>query len=159
GDDAESDVDLFLLGIICRAAASAAFPFARQAMRLPYNRQCRSVFLAAQPFDLVENRAENVGLVIRRRSRKLGEIFCTLDNCYRALEAHSSIDVARRQWDIFSLAGVTAPGYRLRIELDEHEIPNFNAARVVLVHERTTRVAVWRQIDVHFRARPAWTGV
>src|SRR5262245_24967744 len=113
-------------------------------MRLPCNRQCRSVFLTAQLFDLVEDRAENVGLVIRRRSGKLGEIFCTLDSCYRALEAHSGIDVARCQWDILGLAGVTAPGYRLRIELDEHQVPNFNAARIVLVYERATRVAVWR---------------
>src|SRR4029077_9127980 len=53
----------------------------------------------------------------------------------------------------------TAPGYRLRIELDEHEIPNLDAAWIVLVHERAASVAVWRKIDMHFRARPARAGV
>ena len=37
GDNAECDVDLFLIGTVCRAAASAAMLFARQARRLPYN--------------------------------------------------------------------------------------------------------------------------
>ena len=57
------------------------------------------------------------------------------------------------------MAGVTAPGYRLRIELDENQIPNLDAARIILVHKDATRMAVWRQIDVHFRARPARAGV
>ena len=57
------------------------------------------------------------------------------------------------------MAGVTVPGYRLRIELDENQVPNLDATRIILVHERATRVAVWRQIDVHFRAWTTWAGV
>ncbi len=103
-------------------------------------------FFAAQLFQLVENWAENVGLVIRSRSRKIGEILCALNDCYGALETHSGIDVARCQRDIFGMAGVTAAGYRLRVELDENQIPNFDAARIIFVHERATGVAVRRQI-------------
>src|SRR5262249_27358243 len=144
---------------ICRAAAPAAFPFARQAMRLPYSWQRARVFIAAQFFDFIENRAEDVCLVIRRGSRKIGEIVCALNDCDGALETHSSVDVTGCEWDILGLAGVTAPSYRLRIKLDEHQVPNLDATRVTFIHERATRVAVWRQIDMHFRTRPTGAGV
>ena len=39
------------------------------------------------------------------------------------------------------------------------KVPNLDATRIIFVHERATRVAVWRQIDVHFRARSARAGV
>src|SRR5262249_18351844 len=45
------------------------------------------------------------------------------------------------------------------IELDEHQVPNLDATWVTFVHQFATRVAIRRQIDVHFRARPARTGV
>ena len=47
----------------------------------------------------------------------------------------------------------------IRVELDEDQIPNFNAARIIPVHERAARVAVRRKIDMQFRARAARTGV
>src|SRR5262245_36604825 len=104
-------------------------------MRLPYNRQCRSVFLSAQFFQLVENRAKDVSFIIRGRSGKIGEIFGALYDCNGALEAHSGIDVALRQSRERSI--------RVCIELDEHQVPNFDATRIVLVHKRASRIAVW----------------
>src|SRR5205807_3664292 len=59
-DNAEGDIDLFLF-FICRAATPAARLFARQAERLPYNGKRRSIFLSAQLFQFVEDRAENIG--------------------------------------------------------------------------------------------------
>ena len=47
----------------------------------------------------------------------------------------------------------------LRIELDENEIPNLDAARIFLVHQRAARVAIGREIDMHLRARPARAGI
>ena len=65
-----------------------------------------------------------------------------------ALETHSGIDVALREWNILDTAGVSDPGYRLGVELDENQIPNLDAARVLFVHERATRVAIRRKIDM-----------
>src|SRR4030095_9890676 len=74
-----------------------------------------------------------------------------LNDCGRALESHSSIDVTLRQRRERSV--------RVRIELDEHQIPNLNAARIVLVPERTAGVAVRRKIYMQLGARAARTGV
>ena len=43
--------------------------------------------------------------------------------------------------------------------MNENEIPNLDATRVFLVHQLTACVAVRCEIDMHFRARPARTGV
>ena len=67
-----------------------------------------------------------------------------MNDCDGALETHSGIDVARSERDILGLAGVTAPGYRLRIELDEHQVPNLDATGVRFIHERATRITVSR---------------
>ena len=48
---------------------------------------------------------------------------------------------------------------RIRIELDEDQIPNLDAARIALVDQRAARVAVRREIDVQFGARAARAGV
>ena len=114
-------------------------------------RQRAGVFFAAQFFQLVEDRAKNVGLVIRSCSGKIGEILGALNDCDGALETHSGIDVSLRQRRECAV--------RVRIELDEHQVPNLDATRIIFVHKRATRVAVWRQIDVHFRARSARAGV
>jgi len=45
------------------------------------------------------------------------------------------------------------------VELDENQIPNLNAARIVFVHERAARVAIGRKIDMQLGARPARAGV
>ena len=66
-------------------------------MRLPYNWQRDRVFFAAQFFELIEDWAKDVGLVIRDGSGEIGEIFCVLNDRGDALETHSGIDVTLRQ--------------------------------------------------------------
>ena len=45
------------------------------------------------------------------------------------------------------------------VELDENQIPNLDATRVVFVHEGAARVAVRSKIDMQFRTRSARTGI
>ncbi len=72
-----------------------------------------------------------------------------MDNRCHALETHAGVDVALREWNILDAAGVSDPGYGLRVELDENQIPNLDGARVLFVHQRAARVAVGRKIDMH----------
>ncbi len=111
-------------------------------------RQCTRVFFAAQFFQLVEDRTEDVGLVVRDRARELGEVFCALNDCGGALETEPGVDMTLGEWNIFDTSGVSDPGYRLRVELDENQIPNLDATRVVFVHECAARVAIRRKIDM-----------
>src|SRR5207249_2849926 len=129
------DVDLFLVAF----AGSSMFW------------KGRLVLLAAKSFQLVEDRAKDVGLVVRDCAGELGEVFCALNDCGGALQTQSGIDVTLRKRPKASV-GVS-------VELDENQIPNLDAAWVVFVHERAAGVAVWRKIDVQFRARAARTGV
>ena len=55
------------------------------------------VFLAAKFFDLIEDRAKNIGLVVGNGAGKIGEIFRALNDCGHALETHAGIDVTLRK--------------------------------------------------------------
>src|SRR5439155_7549994 len=68
-----------------------------------------------------------------------------------SLKAHSCI--------VVTLGERSERGIRVRIELDENEIPNLDAARVLFVYECAARVTIGREIDMYFGARPAWAGV
>src|SRR5207244_719996 len=103
-------------------------------------RQCRRVFFSAQLLQFVENRTKNVGLVIGDRAGEIGEIFCALKDCRRTLKSHSGIDMTLRQWRKRAIC--------VRVELDENQVPNLDAARIVGVDELASGVAVWRQIDM-----------
>ena len=107
GDDAEGDVDLLLLGVAGAAGASGSV---------------RAVFLAAQLFDLVEDRAEDVGFVVGDlRVAKSVKSFVPWMMRGDALEAHAGIDV---------LGGQRREGaVRVGVELDEDEVPDLDAAR------------------------------
>src|SRR5207302_8995146 len=48
---------------------------------------------------------------------------------------------------------------RVCIELNENQVPNLEAPRIILVHESSARVAVRRKIDMQLGARPARTGI
>ena len=48
---------------------------------------------------------------------------------------------------------------RVSVELDENEVPNFDATGISFVYQRAACVAVRRKVDMNLRARPAWTGV
>ena len=119
GDDAEGDVDLFL------------FAFASGSM---FSEGSTGVFLAAEFFELVEDRAKDVGFVVRNCAGEIGEIFRALNDRGRALETQAGIDVTLRKRRKRSV--------RVGVELDENQIPNLDAARIVFVHERATGVAV-----------------
>ncbi len=114
-------------------------------------RQCRGVFFAAQFFDFVENRAEHICFVIRNCAIEIGEVFCPLNHSRRPFETHSRVDVALRQRSKGAI--------RVRIELDEHQIPDFDAPSITLIHQLTPGATVRGQIDVNLRTRPAGTGV
>ena len=108
-------------------------------------------FLPAQFLQFVEDRAEDIGLVVRDDAGEIGEIFCALDHRGDALQAHAGIDVPLRQWRERSV--------RVRVELDENEVPNLDAARVARVDQRALGVTGRREIDVQFRARTARAGI
>src|SRR6266446_580528 len=84
-------------------------------------------------------------------SSKIGEVFRSLNDGRHAFKAHPGIDVPLRE-------GSKGP-VRIRVELNEDQIPNLDAARVVFVHQRTASVAVRRKIDMQLGARPARTGI
>ena len=106
---------------------------------------------AAQFLDLVEDRAENIGLVVRDRAGEIGEVFRALDDRGDALEAHAGIDVALGQ----GREGAVGVG----VELDEDEVPDLDATRIVGVDQRAAGVARRREIDVELGARAARAGV
>ncbi len=124
GDHAESDV-YFLLLVFAGAAGG---------------RKGARVSFAAELLDLIEDRAEDIGLVIRDRAAEVGEIFRPLDDRGCALKAHPGIDVARRQRDERAVW--------VRVELDENEIPDLDAARITRVDQRAPGVAARREVDV-----------
>ena len=111
-----------------------------------------AVFLAAQLLQLVENRAENVGLVVRNLCvGEIFEAFRALNDARDALEAHAGVHVLGRQR--------RERAVRVGIELDEDEVPNFDAAGVAFVHQLAFGVAAGREVNVDFRARAARAGV
>ena len=130
-DDAKGDVDLNL--------------FRGRAIR-----ERRGVFFAAEFFQLVKERAEDVGFVIGDDARKIGEIARVLHDARHALEPHARIDVPGGQ-------GGKTP-VRIGVELNEDEVPNFDATGVAFVDERTFGVASGSQIDMDFRAGAAGAG-
>ena len=135
GNDAEGDIGFFLLGIAGGAA----------------DRQRRAVGLAAEFFQFVEDRAENVGFVVRDACvGKIGQVFCALDDRSDAFEAHTGIDMAGGEG--------RKRAVRVGIELDEDEIPNLNAVCGAFVDERATCVTGGREIDMQLRAGAAGAG-
>ena len=67
-----------------------------------------------------------------------------------ALETHAGVNVLRGQRRECAVG--------IRVELDEDEIPDFDAARIALVDERTFGVAGGREVNVQFGARAARAG-
>ena len=119
---------------------------------LPDLGSVRAVFLAAQLFQRVENRTENVGLVIRDFG--VGEIletFGALNDGGDALEAHAGVHVPGGQ----RRKGAVG----IRIELDENEVPDFDATGIAFVHQAALGIASGREVDVQFGARAAGAGV
>ena len=107
-----------------------------------------AVGFAAQFFEGVENRAENVGLVIGDFGvGKIGEAFGALDDAGHPFKAHAGVHVLGRERHELAV--------RVGVELDEHQVPDFNALRAALVHQLASGIARRGQIHMQFRARTA----
>src|SRR2546430_9424940 len=122
GDHTERYVDFFLF------ALTAAF--------LCW--QGRTVFFGAQVFEFIKNWTKDVCLVIRDRAEEVGEGFCVLNNPGDSLKTHTRITVTFRQRRESSAW--------IGVELDENEIPNFDAPGIPLFYHRPARSAVPRRI-------------
>ena len=135
-DDSERHVDLLL------SALSHQLP-----LRIRTWKGAR-VALATHFFELVKNRAEHVRLIVGdARIRELGEVLGPLNDRAYALKAHPGVNVLRRQRRKRTV--------RIRIKLDEHQIPNLDALRRAQVHKRPLGVSEGRKIHMQFGARPA----
>ena len=108
GDDAEGDVDFFLFGFTCGARS----------------RQGARVLFAAEFFDLVEEGAKDVGVVVRDFVGVLegGEVLRAVDDGDDALEAHAGIDVLGGEGDEAAVG--------VGVVLDEDVVPDFDTAGV-----------------------------
>ena len=135
GDDAKRHVDALLVGVA----------------RRPGGGKGRAVAVAAEGFDLVKDRPEHVRLVVRDGALEIGEIFRALDDADHALETHACINMTSGQGAVRAV--------RFGVELDEHEVPDFDAARVARVDQRAAGVAGGREVDVDLRTRTARAGV
>jgi hypothetical protein len=115
-------------------------------------RQGGAVFLPAHLLQLVENRAEDVGLVVGNFGvGEVGEHLRALHDAGDALEAHAGVHVLGRER--------AESAIRVRVELDEDEVPNLDALGGAFVDERAPRVAGGREVHVEFGARAAGAGV
>jgi hypothetical protein len=106
-------------------------------------RQGAAVLFIAQGFDLVKNRPKDVRFVIGdRHASELGEIMRALDDARHPLETHACIDVLRRQRRKRSI--------RVRVELDEDEVPDLDALSDAFVNEGPARVTMRREVHMNF---------
>ena len=135
GDDAEGHVVLLLLRVADRAGGG----------------QGGAVFLAREFLEAAEERGEDVALVVGDHAREVLEILRALHDAGDAFEAHARVDVAGRE----RAEGAVGVG----VELDEDQVPDFHAAGIAAVDERTLRVALGREVDVEFGARAAGAGL
>src|ERR1035437_6820854 len=84
--------------------------------------------LAAHLLQAVEDWAEDVGLVVRNLcGGEIFETFRALDDAGDALEAHAGVHMLRGQRREGAIG--------VRVELDEDEVPDFDAAGVTFVDE------------------------
>src|SRR5262249_31273316 len=113
---------------------------------------------------------ENICLVIRNNAVEIRKSPRVLNDPGYALESHARINMSSRKRNkaltpIFASlsAGLHFSLFprsiRFGIELDKHEVPDFNALGRALVHEPTPRITLWREIDVDFAARTTRPGV
>ena len=109
------------------------------------------IALAAEFFELAEDRGENIGGVVRGFFREIGEALGVLDDRARALEAHAGVDMLGGQF------AECAIGFG--VVLNEDEVPNFDAEVGVVVDELALRVAVRSEVNMQLRAGAAGAGL
>ena len=108
------------------------------------------VGFSAELFELAEDRLEDVGGVVGRLFREVGEAFGVLNDGTSAFEAHAGIDVFGGQF----AEGAVGFG----IVLDEDEVPDLDAEVGVVVDQCAFGIAFGSEVDVEFRARAARAG-
>ena len=105
-----------------------------------------AIALATDVANLANKWLEHVGVVVR---------LLALKSHAKALKAHAGVDHIERQ----RLKAAVC----LAVILHEHQVPDLNHLRVVLVDQLTTGhlglLLVTAQVDVDFAARAAWAGV
>ena len=116
-----------------------------------YDGQRRRVTLAALFFELSENRAEHVCVVIRNCLSEVCKIVRRLHDRRDALETHPGIDMLGRQRRKRAID--------IRVVLNENKVPNLDTIRAVGVDQTPFRIAGGGEVDVQFAARPARPGV
>ena len=94
----------------------------------------------AQGFEFAEDGLKDVGGVVAGLLREVGEAFGVLNNRAGAFEAHSGVNVFGGQ------VGEGTVG--IGVELDEDEVPDFNAEVGVLIDECTLAIAGRGEVDV-----------
>ena len=92
----------------------------------PVLRHPRSIFLSRHLFDLGKNRGKQIAVIVRWIFLKTLESICGGENSRHPLQPHPRIHVPLGQR--LELAS------RLGIELNKNQIPDFQTARVSLIH-------------------------
>src|SRR5260221_1707588 len=123
--DAQSDVDFLLL----RKAGMRRL-------------QCPSVAFAAQLRKLFKDWLEHATVLVGNWFTAIFEAFGAVDYAGYAFKTHAGIDMTSRQ----KRKGTV----RIRIELNENQIPDLNAKRVSLVDQFSAAIPFQCQIDVNF---------
>ncbi len=136
GEHAERDVDVLLLG---------------EAFALGWD--LALVGLAGEFGDFLEERGEDVGVVVGGLGGEILEALRRGVDAGDAFEAHAGVHV---------LGGERREGaVGIRVELNEDVVPDLDAARAGAVHQLAAFgfVIAFEQVEVDFRARAAGAGV
>ena len=100
---------------------------------------------ATQLLQFAEDRLKDVSGVVGRLLGKVLESVRTLIDRYRALKAHACIHMLGRQ--------VTERAIGFGVVLNKNEVPDLNAEVGIHIDELAIGIAVWRQVNMQFRAR------
>src|SRR5271165_707085 len=133
-DNTESDIDLFLFGQVFAGLG-----------------QSSSVRFAAEGRDFLNNRTEHPASVVRNWPSKISKTVCALDNAGNTFKSQPGVHVPSRQR--------RKAAVRIRVQLDEHEVPDFDAQCASLVHKVPLGIPFWSQVGVNLGTGTARTGV
>ena len=105
---------------------------------------------AGDLLQLTEDGTEDIRAVVRHAAGEVREALGALHHGAGALEAHAGVHMPRGQ--------VAEAAVAFGVVLNEHEVPDLDAAVAVLVHERALRVALRGEIHVQLGAGTAGAG-
>ena len=110
-----------------------------------------AIAVSAECGDRIKDGSKDVGLVIGDGGAEVCEVFGALDGGDDALEAHAGVDVLGGQIEKLAIG--------CGVVLDEHKVPNFDAAVVVFVDECAVGIAVFCEVHMDLGAGAARAGV